>query len=126
MNRVLYKLALVPMKEYPFFLAQVTTFGYVGIYFSILFLRYSAGIVTNEMLSLPKYCFVLIGILEALGVAAGMSAGAMLPGPAIPILSQTFLVWQLLFSTLILGRKYAFNQIVGCLLVAVGVVVAVT
>lgn len=26
-NRVLYKLALVPMKEYPFFLAQFTTFG---------------------------------------------------------------------------------------------------
>ena len=26
-NRVLYKLALVPMKEYPFFLAQLTTFG---------------------------------------------------------------------------------------------------
>lgn len=26
-NRVLYKLALVPMKEYPFFMAQVTTFG---------------------------------------------------------------------------------------------------
>lgn len=32
-NRVLYKLALVPMKEYPFFLAQLTTFGYI-------FLRY--------------------------------------------------------------------------------------
>lgn len=27
-NRVLYKLALVPMKEYPFFLAQLATFGY--------------------------------------------------------------------------------------------------
>lgn len=26
-NRVLYKLALVPMKEYPFFMAQTTTFG---------------------------------------------------------------------------------------------------
>lgn len=26
-NRVLYKLALVPMKEYPFFLAQFITFG---------------------------------------------------------------------------------------------------
>ena len=26
-NRVLYKLALVPMKDYPFFLAQFTTFG---------------------------------------------------------------------------------------------------
>lgn len=29
MNRVLYKLALVPMKNYPFFLAQVLTFGQV-------------------------------------------------------------------------------------------------
>jgi len=26
-NRVLYKLALVPLKAYPFFLAQLTTFG---------------------------------------------------------------------------------------------------
>ncbi|PKI73097.1 hypothetical protein CRG98_006505 [Punica granatum] len=30
-NRVLYKLALVPMKQYPFFLAQFTTFGYVSV-----------------------------------------------------------------------------------------------
>ncbi|BAB10034.1 unnamed protein product [Arabidopsis thaliana] len=26
-NRVMYKLALVPLKEYPFFLAQLSTFG---------------------------------------------------------------------------------------------------
>ncbi|KAF9596362.1 hypothetical protein IFM89_009710 [Coptis chinensis] len=65
------------MKEYPFFLAQFTTFGYVGIYFSILFARYCAGLVTKEMLSLPKSSFVLIGILEALGLAAGMSAGGI-------------------------------------------------
>ncbi|KAI6689209.1 hypothetical protein NL676_026037 [Syzygium grande] len=124
-NRVLYKLALVPMKQYPFFLAQVTTFGYVAIYFSILYIRYRAGIVTGEMLAFPKLRFVAIGMLEALGVVAGMSAGAMLPGPAIPILSQTFLVWQLTFSTVLLGRKYSLNQIAGCLLVAAGVVVAV-
>ncbi|OMO50803.1 Chloroquine resistance transporter-related protein [Corchorus capsularis] len=125
-NRVLYKLALVPMKEYPFFLAQFTTFGYVVIYFSILFARYRAGIVTDEMLRLPKSRFVTIGILEALGVASGMASAAMLPGPSIPILNQTFLVWQLAFSTILLGRRYAINQIAGCLLVAIGVVVAVT
>uniref|UniRef100_A0A2P2JDB1 Uncharacterized protein n=1 Tax=Rhizophora mucronata TaxID=61149 RepID=A0A2P2JDB1_RHIMU len=125
-NRVLYKLALVPMKHYPFFLAQFTTFGYVVIYFSILYARYRAGIVTIEMLALPKSRFVAVGVLEALGVAAGMASAAMLPGPAIPILSQTFLVWQLVFSTLLLGRTYSFNQVIGCLLVAVGVVVAVS
>ncbi|CAK9186571.1 unnamed protein product [Ilex paraguariensis] len=76
-------------------------------------------------MALPKSRFVVVGILEALGVVAGMSSGAMLPGPAIPILNQTFLVWQLAFSTLLLGRMYSLNQIVGCSLVAVGVVVAV-
>uniref|UniRef100_A0A0D9VQT3 EamA domain-containing protein n=1 Tax=Leersia perrieri TaxID=77586 RepID=A0A0D9VQT3_9ORYZ len=126
MNRVLYKLALVPMKNYPFFLAQVTTFGYVIVYFSILFIRYRAGIVTKEMLALPKSRFMLIGILEALGVASGMAAAAMLPGPSIPVLSQSFLVWQLILSVLILGRKYRANQIFGCLLVTAGVILAVT
>ncbi|XXG55798.1 hypothetical protein AAC387_Pa03g3389 [Persea americana] len=125
-NRVLYKLALVPMKEYPFFMAQVTTFGYVAFYFSFLYMRYRAGIVTKEMLGIPKKLFVAIGFLEALGVAAGMAAGAMLPGPAIPILNQTFLVWQLIFSVWVLGREYSFSQTFGCILVAAGVVVAVS
>lgn len=124
-NRVLYKLALVPMRNYPFFLAQVTTFGYVAVYFSFLYLRYRAGIVTEEMVAVPKSRFMAIGLLEALGVAAGMSAGAMLPGPAIPILSQAFLVWQLIFSVLILGRKYSWNQIFGCMLVTSGVILTV-
>ena len=42
------------------------------------------------------------------------------------IILQTFLVWQLAFTTVLLGKRYSFNQIAGCLLVAVGVVVAVT
>ncbi|KAK6130535.1 hypothetical protein DH2020_035716 [Rehmannia glutinosa] len=125
-NRVLYKLALVPMKEFPFFLAQLTTFGYVAIYFSALYMRYRAGTVTNEMLSIPKLPFIIIGLLEALGVVSGMYSGAMLPGPAIPILNQTFLVWQLPFSILLLRRSYSLNRLAGCFLVAAGVVLAVT
>ncbi|XP_042020883.1 protein CLT2, chloroplastic-like [Salvia splendens] len=125
-NRVLYKLALVPMKEFPFFLAQLTTFGYVAIYFSTLFTRYKAGIVTDEMLAFPKTPFIVIGLLEALGVVAGMYSGAQLPGPAIPILTQAFLVWQLAFSVLILGRRYSWNRLAGCFLVAAGVVLSVT
>ncbi|KAL6176767.1 hypothetical protein ACLB2K_053400 [Fragaria x ananassa] len=124
-NKVLYKLALVPMKHHPFFFAQLTTFGYVIIYFSILYLRYRSGMVTDEMIALPKAPFVAVGALDALGVATGMAAVAMLPGPAIPLLSQTMLVWQLGFSSLILGKRYRCNQIVGCILVAVGVVLAV-
>ncbi|MED6200547.1 hypothetical protein PIB30_086200 [Stylosanthes scabra] len=124
-NRVLYKLALVPLKQYPFFLAQLATFGYVLVYFSILSIRYHAGIVTDEMLSMPKTPFLVVGLLEALGAATGMAAGAMLSGASIPILSQTFLVWQILLSMIFLGRRYKVNQLLGCFLVATGVVITV-
>ncbi|KAK3035971.1 hypothetical protein RJ639_031144 [Escallonia herrerae] len=172
-NRVLYKLALVPLKQYPFFLAQLATFGgyltllmekcdirrlgvaekrlamarYVVVYFSILYLRYHSGLVTDEMLSLPKTPYLAVGLLEALGAVCGMAAGvcraqelnqnrmqynsyplletAILSGAAIPILSQSFLVWQLLLSCVFLGRRYRFNQLLGCFLVASGVVITV-
>ncbi|KAL2512860.1 CRT (chloroquine-resistance transporter)-like transporter 2 [Abeliophyllum distichum] len=71
------------------------------------------------MLALPKSPFIIIGFLESLGVVSGMYSGAMLPGPAIPILSQ------LVFSILLLGRSYSLNRIAGCFLVAAGVVLAV-
>ncbi|KAM1255988.1 protein CLT1, chloroplastic-like [Malus sylvestris] len=124
-NRVLYKLALVPLKHYPFFLAQLATFGYVIVYFSVLYLRYRAGIVTDEMLSMPKAPFLAVGLLEALGAATGMAAGAILSGASIPVLSQTFLVWQILLSIIFLGRRYRVNQLLGCVLVAIGVIITV-
>lgn len=125
-NRVLYKLALVPLKHYPFFLAQLATFGYVIVYFAILHIRHHAGLVTNEMLDAPKAPFVLVGLLEALAAATGMAAGAILSGASIPILSQTFLVWQILLSIIFLGRRYKVNQLLGCFLVTIGVIVTVT
>ncbi|KAI4382146.1 hypothetical protein MLD38_008145 [Melastoma candidum] len=124
-NRVLNKLALVPLKQYPFFLAQVATVGYIVVYFSILYVRYHAGIVTDEMLSMPKGPYIATGLLEALAAATGMAAGAILSGASIPILSQTFLIWQILLSIIFLGRRYRVNQLIGCFLVAVGVVITV-
>lgn len=44
--------------------------------------------------------------------------------PPFPPL-QSFLVWQLILSYIFLGRRYRFNQLLGCLLVAVGVIVTV-
>ncbi|VVB17107.1 unnamed protein product [Arabis nemorensis] len=124
-NRVMYKLALVPLKHYPFFLAQLSTFGYVAVYYSILYFRYRAGIVTKEMLSVPKIPFLIVGVLESLALASGMAAAANLSGPTTTVLSQTFLVWQILFSVIFLGRRYRINQIFGCILVAFGVIVSV-
>lgn len=52
---------------------------YVIVYFGIMYIRHRAGIVTDEMLSLPKTPFVVIGLLEALAAATGMAAGGSFP-----------------------------------------------
>ncbi|KAK9274049.1 hypothetical protein L1049_018863 [Liquidambar formosana] len=82
-------------------------------------------LVTDEMLSLPKAPYLAVGLLEALAAATGMAAGAILSGASIPILSQTFLVWKILLSVIFLGRRHRFNQLLGCFLVAVGVIITV-
>ncbi|RYR23055.1 hypothetical protein Ahy_B03g068330 isoform A [Arachis hypogaea] len=99
--------------------------AYVIVYFSIMYIRQHAGIVTEEMLSMPKAPYVLIGIIEALAAATGMAAAAILSGASIPILSQSFLVWQILLSIIFLGRRYKLNQLFGCFLVTIGVIITV-
>ncbi|KAG0600231.1 hypothetical protein M758_11G017600 [Ceratodon purpureus] len=125
-NKVLYRMALVPLKAYPLFLAQFNTITYVLAYSSILLMRYRAGIVTKEMLAIPKGKFVLIGALDSLGLAMGMVSAAFLPGALVPVLAQVFLVWQLVLSSTILRKRYSFAQIGGCLLVIAGVVTVVS
>jgi hypothetical protein len=87
-NKLLYKMALVPLKTHPLFLAQLNTVAYVVAYSAILFVRYRVGLVTNEMLAVPKTKFVLIGVLEALAISMGMVSAAMLPGASLPVLTQ--------------------------------------
>ncbi len=92
-NKVLYKMALIPMSKYPFFLAQITTLGYVIVYSMILFVRYRIGVVTKEMFAIaPKSIFIAVGALEALGLVSGMAAATSLPGASIPVLTQVLLI----------------------------------
>ncbi|EXB80466.1 hypothetical protein L484_004373 [Morus notabilis] len=111
-NRVLYKLALVPLKHYPFFLAQFATFGYVVVYFSILYLRYHAGIVTDEMLSMPKAPFLAVGLLEALAAATGMAAGGCDGAPLLPLL---FVIVNMGFNISLLHLLKISSGVVSCL-----------
>jgi hypothetical protein len=98
-NKVLYKMALIPMSKYPFFLAQITTLGYVVVYSMILFVRYRIGVVTKEMFAIaPKSIFIAVGALEALGLVSGMAAATNLPGASIPVLTQVLHIILLLCS----------------------------
>ncbi|KAK9809203.1 hypothetical protein WJX72_011262 [[Myrmecia] bisecta] len=124
-NRVMYKMALVPLQNYVFFLAQFQTFGYVLVYGTTLFLRYRAGLVTKQMLDVtPKQLFLAVGALEALSSLLGFIGAARLPGVTLPLLSQSMMLWQLLFAYLLLGKSLRPAQIAGALLVIAGVCAA--
>ncbi|DBB00298.1 TPA: hypothetical protein ACH3X1_014123 [Trebouxia sp. C0004] len=123
-NRVLYKMALVPLGNYIFFLAQLQTFGYVAVYFGALFWRYRAGIVTKAMLETPKKQFFLIGALEAAAQILGFIGAAKLPGVSVPLLQQSMMLWQIGLGYLLLGKRLAPIQFVGAAIVSAGVCTA--
>jgi len=123
-NRVLSKMVLVPLKEYVFFLAQFMTFGYVAVYFSVLLARTRIGKVPPEMFRVSKRKFAFMGFLEASGLTLGLLGALNLPGAILPVASQMFLFWQLLFSALLLGRRYTLAQLGFCAVVVSGVVFA--
>lgn len=56
-----------------------------------------------------------------MGLILGLIGAAKLPGVLLPILSQSFLFWQLTFSRIVLGKKFSFPQICGVALVMIGV-----
>uniref|UniRef100_A0A453GPT5 Uncharacterized protein n=1 Tax=Aegilops tauschii subsp. strangulata TaxID=200361 RepID=A0A453GPT5_AEGTS len=76
--------------------------------------------------SLLKYTYLIFDIRNSHSQYYMLFAGAaILSGASIPILSQTYLVWQLVLSAIFLKRRYRLNEITGCFLVTVGVVITV-
>ncbi|KAG2495620.1 hypothetical protein HYH03_006220 [Edaphochlamys debaryana] len=117
-------MALVPLSDHIFFLAQLQNMAYLAAYFGTLLWRSKAGIVTREMLAIDKRPFLIIGAAEAVAQLLFMVGAAHIPGPLLPVVNQTYLVWSLLFAHLILGTRYSRVQLLGAGLVVAGVIAA--
>jgi drug/metabolite transporter (DMT)-like permease len=63
------------------------------------------GKVTDAMLDTPKPLFVLTGMCEAAAQLLMMTGAAHLPGALLPLLMQTVLLWNLLFSRMVFGTR---------------------
>lgn len=126
-NRLLYKMALVPLGNYIFFLSQLQTFGYLVVYFGALWFQWRNGEVSLQMLTIPRRMFgtfLAIGFVEALSSLLGFFAAQKLPGVLLPLLSQTILFWQVLLAYVVLGKKLSGNQLLGMAFVMLGVSIA--
>ena len=59
------------------------------------------------MLRINKLPLVLIGACEAAAQLLFMVSAGHLPGVMLPVIGQTYLVWNLMFATLLLKARCA-------------------
>lgn len=102
-------------------LSLCLSLAYVLVYGALLAGRVRSGAVTRAMLETPKLPFLVMGALETAGQVIGLYAASRLPGPLLPVLGQSFLLWQCACSAALLGRRPTGRQLAGVSLVAVGV-----
>jgi len=57
------------------------------------------------MLQIPKRRFVVTGGCEALAQLLMMAGAAHLPGALLPLLTQTTILWTVVFSAVVLGTR---------------------
>eukprot|EP00890_Picochlorum_soloecismus_P005388 jgi/Picsp_1/5850/NSC_03209-R1_crt homolog 1-like len=123
-NRILYRMALVPLGNYVFFLAQFQTFGYVIAYALVLLFQFKNGSLHPKAWSVPgnmKALFLGIGFVEAVSSLLSFIGASQLPGVMIPLLSQTILLWQVVLVYLILRDRMSPVQLLGVATVIAGV-----
>jgi drug/metabolite transporter (DMT)-like permease len=123
-NRILYKMALVPLENYVFFLAQFQTFSYVFVYAAVLMIQSHKKLLHPDAWQIPlkfKGIFMGIGFVEAVSSLLSFIGAARLPGVMVPLLSQTILLWQVVLIYTVLKKQMSVLQLLGVAGVVCGV-----
>jgi len=124
-NTIVRRIALVPLKHYPYLLTQMQGLIYALVYGSILFHRYRDGAVTVEMLRISKRPFLWIGFWDSLGDILGNIGTSHLPGYQTPLLAKLNIIFTAVFSNWILKRTYSLSQVGAMAVVLCGSVVSI-
>ncbi|KAJ9520193.1 hypothetical protein QJQ45_030117 [Haematococcus lacustris] len=100
-------------QDFVFFLAQLQNLTYLAVYFTVLGLR-----------RLDKRPLWAVGACEAVAQLLFMIGASHLPGALLPVISQSYLIWNLLLASLLLGTRFSRHQVMGVMLILLGVVLA--
>jgi len=78
------------------------------------------GVVTPEMVAVPKMRFVIMGFLDALGTFCIAMGAVYTPGSMQPMLNQTLIPWIMLISRVYLKSIYRKGELAGAGLIIIG------
>lgn len=124
-NSLFLRKVMTAFQNYPFFLNQVTNYGYIPIFggvvvYQLLFTK----LVTKEMRIFPTWKFLIMGALDAVCGYFVVIGGIYTSGPMQQLLNQAIIPVTMVGAFFILKERYAWVQVVGALVIVGGVVVS--
>ena len=130
LNRVCQKLCLSSeLSSHVLVVSLFLSVCYTLVYSATLALNVQRGNVPlSDLRSVPLALLLVTGFGEALGSVLGTFGAANLgtssaAASLLPLLSQSLLIWQLMWSSLLLRTQFTANNYVGVLLIALGIAI---
>jgi len=123
-NRVSNRILLAPLRAHTYFFAFVTSLLHLCAYSVWLCRRASLGLVTDSMWLFVKdhpLLLVAFGVCEGVFFPLVFYAAARLPGGLVQVLNQMLIPFTVLFSAVLLRRRYTLGRLIGVATALTGV-----
>eukprot|EP00475_Leptophrys_vorax_P036156 TRINITY_DN6057_c0_g1_i1.p1 TRINITY_DN6057_c0_g1~~TRINITY_DN6057_c0_g1_i1.p1 ORF type:complete len:719 (+),score=191.83 TRINITY_DN6057_c0_g1_i1:208-2157(+) len=119
------KKTTIAFSNYPFFLNQFITAMFVPVFGGVCLWKYFVTKqITDEMRKFPQFRFFMMGVFDSIANFLALFGAVYTSGSFQNLLSQTGIVFTLIFAYIYLKERYTKSQYLGVLLVVVGILIA--
>ncbi|KYQ90502.1 putative transmembrane protein [Tieghemostelium lacteum] len=124
-NSVLLKSVMNTFQNYGFFLNQLTNYGYIPIFGSVVAYKvFFTNDIPKETKEFPLYKFAVMGALDALCGYFVVLGGISTSGPLQQLLNQAIIPFTMITSFIFLKERFSIYQMLGALVIVGGVVIS--
>jgi len=124
-NSLFLRKVMTSFQNYPFFLNQLTNYGYIPIFGAVvLYEMFFTKLINKEMRAFPWYRMLIMGALDAVCGYFVVIGGIQTSGPMQQLLNQAIIPVTMIGAFFVLKERYSLIQIGGSGLIVAGVVLS--
>jgi len=124
-NSIFLRKVMTAFQNYPFFLNQLTNYGYIPIFGAVVaYEMFFTKLISKEMRVFPAWKFLIMGALDAVCGYFVVIGGIYTSGPMQQLLNQAIIPITMVGAFFILKERYSWIQVGGALLIVGGVIVS--
>lgn len=124
-NSLMLRKVMTAFQNYPFFLNQLTNYGYIPIFGAVVvYEMFFTKLINKEMRIFPSWKFAIMGALDAVCGYFVVIGGIYTSGPMQQLLNQAIIPVTMIGAFFILKERYSAIQIGGALVIVGGVIVS--